>query len=204
MLNSARERGVTLIELAITMVIAAVLAMLAAPSIATWMQDMRVRTSAEAILNGLQTAKAEGVARNTRVRFQLTSSAANDCVVSNTGTAWAVNVDPALTADAVEGHCGDTPNDAVAPRLLQVRGPADGSIGAAVNGSAASVVFDGLGRPMAGTGNVSIDISYPAGGACAADGGPIACLRVLVTPQGLLRMCNPKLTQNKPDDPRAC
>ena len=204
MLNPAGQRGVTLIELVITLIVAAFMMMLAAPSITSWIQGMRIRTSAEAILNGLQTAKAEGVARNTRVRFQLTSSASNDCLVSKTGTSWAVNVDPTLSAGAVEGHCGDAPDDTVEPRLLQVRAAADGTVGVAVEGSSATVVFDGIGRPMAGTGNVTFDVSFPAGGACAVDGGTVTCLRVLVTQEGLLRMCNPKLTVDHPSDPRAC
>jgi type IV fimbrial biogenesis protein FimT len=207
MLSSATpSRGVTLIELMVTMAVFAAMLALAAPSIGGWIQNGRIRTGSESILNGLQLAKAEAVSRNARVRFQLTSTATNACTVSTTGRNWVVNIDQAVSADtAVEGHCGDPPDDTVPPQILQIRPASDGSTGAEVLGSQASVVFNGLGRPVpAMGGDITFDVSNPSAGSCAANGGDMACLRIIVTSQGLLRMCNPHLTATQPNDPRAC
>jgi type IV fimbrial biogenesis protein FimT len=207
MLNALhRSRGVTLIELVVTLAVFATMMALAAPSIGTWIQNGRIRTGGESILNGLQLAKAEAVSRNTRVRFQLTSTATNGCTVSTTGRNWVVNIEQAAAGDtAVESHCGDEPDDTVAPQILQIRPASDGSNGAEVLGSQANIVFNGLGRPTpVPGGDITFDVSNPGAGSCAANGGEMACLRIIVTPQGLLRMCNPHLTSAQPNDPRAC
>ena len=49
-----RDRGFTLIELMIALVLLGVIVMLALPSFTLMMHNMRLRNSAEAILTGLQ------------------------------------------------------------------------------------------------------------------------------------------------------
>jgi type IV fimbrial biogenesis protein FimT len=52
-------------------------------------------------------------------------------------------------------------------------------------------------------GNVAVfDITNPIGGACAAAGGEMRCLRVVVTGSGQVRMCDPAVTVAT--DPRRC
>ena len=68
----------------------------------------------------------------------------------------------------------------------------------------ASLVFNGLGRlAEIPPGNVTINITNPAGGACIVDGGEVSCLRIVITTLGQARMCNPDpgLPAN---DPRRC
>jgi type IV fimbrial biogenesis protein FimT len=66
-------------------------------------------------------------------------------------------------------------------------------------------VFNGLGRiaPPLPAGNITIDINNPNGGTCYAAGGELTCLRIVITPAGQVRMCDPN-----PDlpagDPRIC
>jgi type IV fimbrial biogenesis protein FimT len=48
-----------------------------------------------------------------------------------------------------------------------------------------------------------VDVSNPGGGECIAAGGPMRCLRIVVTGGGNIRMCDPTPTVVAPD-PRAC
>ena len=134
------ERGVTLVEMIVVMAIVAMLVMMAAPSLSRWVINARIRTTAEAMESGLQLAKSEAVARNTRVRFQLTSTLDNSCVASVNGANWVVNLDPNADPTEVEGACDSAPSDADAPFILQTRPAAagSGSLPAAVVTPAAS------------------------------------------------------------------
>lgn len=71
LLNMTRQRGFSLIELLIGMVILGILLSLAMPSFQTWLQNSQIRNAAESIQNGLQRARAEAVGRNTNVEFVL-------------------------------------------------------------------------------------------------------------------------------------
>ncbi len=64
-----RQGGVTLVELLIAITVMAILLGIALPSFQTWIQNSQIRTAAESIQSGLQRARAEAVARNTKVEF---------------------------------------------------------------------------------------------------------------------------------------
>jgi type IV fimbrial biogenesis protein FimT len=64
-------RGFTIVELLMALVVLAIGATLAAPSIASMIASRRVQSLGQSLLDGLQTARAEAVRRNTRVRFSL-------------------------------------------------------------------------------------------------------------------------------------
>ncbi|MCK9389927.1 MAG: GspH/FimT family pseudopilin, partial [Sulfuritalea sp.] len=83
----------SLVELAIGLLIVGTLLALAAPSYTGWIQNTKIRTTAEAILNGLQLARAEAVRRNTQIRFQLTDTIAAGCAISSSGANWIVSFD---------------------------------------------------------------------------------------------------------------
>lgn len=195
-------RGMTLIEVLVGLTLLAIILALGAPSFSTWLTNSRVRTTAESLLAGLQTAKAEAVARNGRVRFQLVSSLDGSCEISDAGTSWVVNLDPTNDPDAIEGACNAEPSDTDAPRIVQTR-PGSESVGSTqVVASEPTLVFNGLGRltPVP-AGDVTIDVSNPSAGECAVDGGQITCLRIVVSPAGQIRMCNPKFEL---PDPQGC
>lgn len=196
------QRGLTLVELIVVMAIVAMLAVLSAPTFSGWVINARIRTTAEAMQAGLQLAKSEAVARNTRVRFQLTSTLDNACVASVNGANWVVNLDPNADPSEVEGECDRAPSDVNAPFILQARPAAAGSGNTQVAATAATVVFNGLGRPVpAPAGNITIAITNPVGGTCTAVGGDVTCLSIVLTPAGQIRMCNPAFPAN---DPQGC
>ncbi len=203
MLNGAalRQRGMNLVEVLVTLAILSVLLLMGGPTFSDWLSNSRIRTTAESILAGMQLAKAEAVSRNTRVRFQLTSSIDNGCALDPAGRNWVVSRDPLSDPTEVEGACADRlPADN--PIVLHSRPAAEGSANVQVRADQASVVFNGVGRPVPiPAGTITIDVASPGAGTCANIGGPLTCLRILVAPGGQVRMCNPVYPAG---DPQAC
>jgi len=194
-----------LIELMIGVALAALLLTLALPSFQTGAQNRQIRNAADAIQNGLQIARTEALRRNRDVQFKLQTT---------TGSAWTVGcVTPDDTVDSSTG-------EVKCPTTIQTRESQGSSSNASVAtsqltsaGSAVStttftdtVGFTPLGRTTDATlpaGTMALfDVSNPAGGTCAAAGGEMRCLRVVVTNFGQVRMCDPAVTAST--DPRKC
>jgi type IV fimbrial biogenesis protein FimT len=70
-----RQAGFTLIELLIALAVLGVLLGLGVPAFRVWMQNTQVRNAADAVLNGIQLARAEAVRRNQNVEFALGNGA---------------------------------------------------------------------------------------------------------------------------------
>ncbi|RJG00085.1 GspH/FimT family pseudopilin [Noviherbaspirillum saxi] len=184
------QRGVSLIEIMIGLAIVAMLFAAAAPNYATFIQNSQVRNAADALQTGLGYAKAEAVRRNTFVQLVLGAD-----------YSWTVGCQtPVVDPDADDGMELDC------PATIQTRSANDGSRNAVITPTPAApstIVFNGLGRTTLAA-NASYDITNPSGGTCAAAGGKIRCLSVVVTTAGQVRMCDPALTISKPTDPQAC
>jgi type IV fimbrial biogenesis protein FimT len=120
------QRGVTIIELMVALAIAAILLMLAVPAFGSWVKNAQIRTTADAIQDGLQLARAEAVRLNTLVRFQLTSTVNNTCALSTASSNWVVSLyDPT-------GACGTTTTTSYTctgadPCIAQVHPASEGS-----------------------------------------------------------------------------
>jgi type IV fimbrial biogenesis protein FimT len=175
----------------VAITIMAILMLVGIPSFSTWSQNSQIRTSAEAIQNGLHLARTEAVRRNTPVIFQMTSTLTNACALSTSGSNWVVSLDSAV------GSCSASPSadlaTPVAPRIIQARAGTDGSKNAVVAAGQSSITFNGLGRvtPVP-AGNININISNTTGGACSPT-GPMRCMRIVVSPAGQVRLCDPQL-----------
>lgn len=200
-------RGFSLVELIIGMLILSVLLALALPTFTDWLRNARVRTAAEAVLNGLQLARIEAVRRNAQVRFSLVNNLTKDCVLAPAGPSWVVSLDD--PTNALPDKCATPPSDAIDPRIIQSRNGAEGSAATTVAAGQNVYVFNSLGRltaqPARDEDNVigGIKIKSAAGEPCKTPGGsePVRCLRVVVLFGGQIRMCDPALP---PADAQAC
>jgi type IV fimbrial biogenesis protein FimT len=205
------QQGVTLVELVIALVILGLLFGYGLPSFSGWIQNAQIRTAAEATQNGLQLARAEAVRRNTQVRFQFTTTMDNNCALSTTHTNWVVSLNDAtglcanLPADPPLPPAAPNPAD---PYIIQARPAAGGSANVVVASGQACIVYNGLGRQTfasapcnAPPGNVAINFSSPTG-TCLAAGGTLRCLRIIVSIDGQVLMCDPAVTVAT--DPRLC
>lgn len=203
MLSAAlrRQRGVTLVELAVVMVITGIVFAYVLPELRTWMRNLKVRAAGESMLNGLNAARMEALKRNSPVTFWLVSDASpvptNACSRSSSGVQWVVSInDP-------DGKCGaEMGKEDVEPVLLgrskaqeysnTVSVSAVDSAGTAVN----RVAFNGLGQVQQVAGVTSIqtvDITSAESGARR--------LRVVVETGGAVRLCDRDVSST---DPRAC
>ena len=193
-------RGFSLIELMVTVAIAAVLLALAIPSFSSWIQNTRIRNVAQDIYAGVQRTKTEAVQRNIQARFQLTTNLSAGCALSTTGTAWVVSqIDTATPTQDATGKCNGLIDTAgTSPRLLATRPPESNNSKVLVTASQSSFVFNSLGKQVsAPAGDITIDVKA-SGGTCGTD---LTCLRIVVSPAGQTRLCNPRF---KADDPQGC
>lgn len=173
-----RARGFNLIELLVVIAVLGVVIAIAAPAFGEFLQNQQIRGASDAITNGFQIARAEAIRRNLPVRLTL-----------GPGTGWAV-------AEAGSGTA------------IQSRSPDEGSpnaVALTTPPEATMVTFSPLGAVTAnadGSPRIqSIDVVNPGGGDCQANGGPMRCLRVVISAGGSVRMCDPNLSA---PDPRAC
>jgi type IV fimbrial biogenesis protein FimT len=168
-----------LIELMIALGISALLLTLAVPSISAFLRNTEIRSTSEAIVNGLRTARSEAVRRNTAVSFNFVSAGS---------ASWTVKRASDNTQIQAYSYKEGAVNTVVA-------GLPDGS---------SSVTFNGLGRVMpaaaGGTPNLrEINIR-------SALDSDARALRIYVDEARGIRMCDPSpsLAGLDPPDPRAC
>lgn len=186
------QKGLTLIEALVGLVIVAMLFTLGGPAFSTWMANARIRGTAETILAGLQLARTEATSRNAQVRFQLTTSLDNSCDLSVGGPNWIVDVVTADASDSVVNQCDVAASDTVAPHILQKHAGQETLTGSVVTSTAPSVVFNGMGRLAGGPGAaLTVTITGSDTSNCKSASGDLNCLQIQVSAAGQIRMCNP-------------
>jgi prepilin-type N-terminal cleavage/methylation domain-containing protein len=104
-----RQSGVNLIELMITIAIAAIIFALALAAFQTMMAGTRTKSTAESILSGLRYARSEAIKRNVPMRFQLVSSLDGGCAYSTTSPLWVVTQTDQNTRGEPIGQCDAAP-----------------------------------------------------------------------------------------------
>lgn len=180
----ALQAGASLIEAVIAMVVLGILVAMGVPAFTEWLNNAQIRTAAESMLSGLQTARNEAVRRNANVQFTLT----NPTVIGGTG--WMVSIvgsgQQVQAAAAGEGSrtaiVTPTPSDAYA------------------------VTFTGYGRTPEPPANLNADgsslltqIDFDSSVLSAAASRE---LRIVITAGGQIRMCDPNIGDTT--NPRAC
>lgn len=164
MLSKSLQRGFTLIELVIAIVLVAVLVSLAVPSFKIMLANAQIRTATQALYDGLQLARVEAIRRNDRVVF-----------AKGTGSDWTVTVEG--------GAVVQTRSSSEGTRQATV---------AVTPAGATQVTFDSLGRVVANTDASAtitrLDVDVPTSLISAADSKE---QRVTITTGGAVRTCDP-------------
>ena len=84
-----KNRGITLIELVVVMVIIAIGAVLVAPNIGAWIPNYRLRSATRDIVSTLRTAQMKAVSTNTQYQVSFNQGAGSYILqYQNTGGAW--------------------------------------------------------------------------------------------------------------------
>ncbi|HZQ75404.1 MAG TPA: GspH/FimT family pseudopilin [Burkholderiales bacterium] len=186
--------GFSLIETAIAITILAFLMVMGLPAYNTFINNSRIRATAEGFYTGLQSARASAVQRNAQVQFILTTDD-----IGHAG------VDPNTTnlSTSALNYIVRTPDPAVPGNyvLLNSKPAAEGTGSVALASTVSTVTFTPLGATTLGAA-ATLQFTNPAGGACAASSGPMRCLNVVVSIGGQIKMCDPAISAAS--DTRKC
>ena len=93
--GESRQLGMTMVELLVTISIAAVLATIAAPSMVSTMNDIRQKSAANLIASDLNFARGEAIKRNMRVLICATNAGGTGCETTSPSwlAGWVVCID---------------------------------------------------------------------------------------------------------------
>jgi type IV fimbrial biogenesis protein FimT len=196
--RAVRQRGFTIVELAIVMLVISVLLGIGAPSFGVWLANQRLRTTAESILHGLNIARAEAIRRNARVLFEMNDADGRSgwrvCPVVPGTLACDEAVTPVMVRDGGE-ESGNVRVGASTDADLLLPGALSNALMPAA-GMPAVVMFDGLGRlasPVGWLNTVRFDSRDTM-----IDAAVERRLVVAVSPGGAARICDPRLPTGNP------
>ena len=157
--------GFTLIELMVAITVLAIMLFIALPNFAVWMQNTQIRTAGEAVLNGMQLARAEAIRRNVNVELRMDVS-----------SGWTARV-PSTN------------------EVIQSRVAGEGSAASAVTiapAGATIITFNGFGSIATnddGTAAIT-EIKVDSPSIAAADSRELC---ILVRAGGNIRLCDPQV-----------
>ncbi|MBB1163061.1 pilus assembly FimT family protein [Aquariibacter albus] len=195
--RSRRLRGLTLIELAITLAIFGMTMLTVLPNAADWLRSTQVRHAGHTLQRALERARSEALRLNAPVRFTLVRGddprrLDASCVAAADGGGWVIS------RDAPDGACGAAPSTQAGPRLILAEAAGAGHdrvrvAGEDASGAAASSLrFNGFGRVEDEDGLRRIALTL--------DG--TRSLRLDISRHGAVRLCEPAVRDA--DDPRVC
>jgi type IV fimbrial biogenesis protein FimT len=99
--SSRRTSGFTMIEMAVTMMIFAILVAVGVPVMGTWVKNNKVRAVSDALQTGLRVAQTESLRRSRQVVFSLTNSTTPNAIIPLpavvNGLSWAIWTVPSMT-----------------------------------------------------------------------------------------------------------
>ena len=209
MQGSRRASGFTMIEMAITMAVFAILVALGVPSMTTWIRNNKVRTVADSLQTGLRLAQAESLRRSRQVVFAMTNSTTPNTILPLPavagGLSWAIYTVPSMTD-------GTEIPEFVASGVLS---NASTSVLVAPSNGVSTVCFNSMGRLVANTSaNV---IAVTGGDTCVQPSGtpPVQTfaislagadrpLQVNLSLGGQVHMCDPGVGGLTDAHPEGC
>jgi len=197
------QRGYSFIELVVTVMIFAVLASIAVPSMLRMIRLQELKNAANDIQMGMEKARVEALKRNRSVGFWLVSLDDNSvmddsCEISASGRSWVVAL------ESPEGKCGTTPSESTSPYIIEAHPAGDGHPNVAVSSldsgggsSNGEIVFNGLGRIVTDSDGISTVNVTVVDAPTGRDK-----LRVDVSGSGSIHVCDPYITDSS--DSRSC
>jgi len=203
------QRGVSLIELLVGIAILALLMAFGVPQYATFLSNARIKASTDTLVSGLSMARAEAVKRNARVEMLLTNEEPIAGIVNDAGLAtpnganWIVRqwVASAGAFEFIEGKFGAEGGGQASTSTVAITSASSGG------GYDGTVGFTGFGSLNTGN-TITFNITNPSGGACdnppPGARNPMRCLRVVVSPGGQIRTCDPAVDPTDLTDTRRC
>lgn len=203
MLRRRDASGFTLLELIVTISIAALLAAAAIPAFGTWISNAKVRSVAESLQNSLRLAQTEALSRGQQIVVVLTNGTpAWDSTPVANGKNWAVHAQPLANSADATATASATTHPFIEGSTYATRQ------GIAITGPAL-LCFNASGRLVSST---SVAVPNAGGATCAVapvtyevKHGTTASVdrvyRVTVSLGGKVRMCdaNKTLSSSNPD-----
>jgi type IV fimbrial biogenesis protein FimT len=174
------ERGLTLIEMMVTVTVLVIILLFSAPLFTTWNANTRIRSAAEGLQNGVRLAQSAALSNNGSVTLRLTNDPkpTKDSDKDSEGMNW-VLLNSA--GDVVQVKGGESLTNVT----MTAEAPDD------FNGE---IVFRNLGQNELPATAV---FAFTATGA----GSDVKPLKVIVTPGSRVRMCD---SSRAAGDPQAC
>jgi type IV fimbrial biogenesis protein FimT len=151
--TTVRQGGFTIIELMITVVLLAILASLAAPSFTSMIVTTRISGQVNDLVGSINLARSEAVKRNNGVTICQSSDGSTCGGETGWSTGWIVFSDPDVDAAVA------SPTD-----IVRVFPAMSSNTTAVFDGSASSITFIGLGRPLGTFTGTFVKICPPQGG----------------------------------------
>ncbi len=186
-MNRRGNRGVSLLELIITLLVLGVVTAVAFPSFVTLMANQRIKTATESMRSGLQVARMEALKRGRGVVFDM----------SNLDSSWIVGCEIPVADD----NDGDGQQDC--PSQIQISASTTSGNAIAITtdtGTLATFSPLGLVRQLNQDGTApftQVNVTAPD---VTSDG--LIPLRILLQAGGLSRICDPEITTD--GDMRKC
>jgi type IV fimbrial biogenesis protein FimT len=155
MKRSRRASGFTMIEMAVTLTIFAILVTLGIPSMTTWIRNNKVRAVSDSLQTGLRLAQTEALRRSRQVVFALTDTpTAYPLAAAADAKSWAIYSVPSMT------------DNSELPEFIQSGDLSSLSANVQVSSNGvAAVCFNAVGRL---TNNASANVVAITGGATCA------------------------------------
>lgn len=150
-----RNRGVTLIEAMVVVVIIAILAGIAAPDLRRMFEDLRVSNATNEFTSAINLARTEAIKKGRLVTICRSANAESDAPSCSAGSDWNVGwlvfVESSSTANVSTYEAGED--------LLARRGLFTGGITAQMTTANAWMTFNSTGEPV-GMANMAINFNY--------------------------------------------
>jgi type IV fimbrial biogenesis protein FimT len=178
--SSARQRfnrGVTLVELMVTIVILAILAAIGMPAMARFINDTRVSGTTNEFVSALNLARMEAIKRGRLVTVCRSTNPESEAATCTSGSDWSTGW-IVFIEDSSGGALG---TNVAADNILTRRGTLTTNVNAQVNNTT-PITYNGTGLPVGNLTGISINFNYNGG--CARAVSISRSGRVTVIPDG--------------------